>query len=352
MRKKILIINRCLSDNLGDQAIGRAVKKLFTDRGFDVEITDLISVKDKRILNLCNINNETNKSKKLNFIKKIKVLNIIHWYLSNYSMFNIIKNNKFDLVIIGGGELVQSNLLFPIALYIWTKKIKKSNCNIPIVLFSVGVTSKYVWYNKFFVERALNNCDYVYVRDPKSLENLKSIFNISASEMPDSVFSMELNKYSQVKDQVLFGITSFERIVKHKQNFKTEIEYFESKYNEIKKFNSDNIILIYSNIVDYKSCIKFKKFVLEKYNINLRIGEYRTLDEFIELINESSLIISNRMHALILGLVLNKTIECDCISLKVEEFKQKYLNERIELKHLSQQVNNAVDEIVEKFKLK
>lgn len=87
------------TDNLGDQAIDYTLKRIFESKGAHVESVNYTM--------FFTVNGSKFKSAFQNLIK----------------MYKISKRN-FDLVVIGGGQLIQSNSTFPLSLYLWTLFIK------------------------------------------------------------------------------------------------------------------------------------------------------------------------------------------------------------------------------------
>jgi len=125
---RILTINRCNSDNLGDQAIGRSLKKLLELEGYKVTSFDLVSV-DLLQHSLREKPSQTKKRvykrligvlKRSSFFSHVLLLTrSLQWFFRNFRKIRNIATKNFDIAFIGGGQLILSGGLFPIALFTW-----------------------------------------------------------------------------------------------------------------------------------------------------------------------------------------------------------------------------------------
>lgn len=86
--------------------------------------------------------------------------------------------------------------------------------------------------------------------------------------------------------------------------------------------------------------------ILDKYGVDLTLVEANTKEELIELLSGSSVVISARMHALILALTCNCKIFTYPISSKLIEFG-KMFNKDFDKKCLLKVQNNINSRIVE-----
>ena len=99
--------------------------------------------------------------------------------------------------------------------------------------------------------------------------------------------------------------------------------------------------MFYSTLEDKAQCIKFQEYLGKRINFKPKIHENKNSKEFISNIKSSSLVISGRMHSLILAKTFNIEYKTFLISKKVKEFDRIY-------KDLS--VNTIKKEIKKKFK--
>lgn len=360
MGKRVLIINRCKSSNLGDQMIGLAATSLFEKYGYDVDNVDFVTINDLRKINLKGLKENKNRRilrSGMKLYSKSRTLRRVSWFFKNKTIFEILKIKKYDMVLIGGGELIQSNVTFPIALNLWVKNIKKYQKEVPIVLFSIGVSNNIQNYDKYLIASSLKYINQIYVRDYNSLNNLKNIFKKDAKLVPDIVFSMDIPNARKEDNKILYGITLFDRISRHNNIFKSKKEYYNHVFNELEKLKKEgNVSLIYSNPEDFNACLDFLEYTNNKYGVNYDLPKYETLTEFIGLIQSSKVVISPRMHALIPGVLCKKQVYPVCISDKINTFNNLYLKDKTydeifkQTDQLSQEINKVVVDLIRELK--
>lgn len=351
--KNVLVINCCNTSNFGDQAIGVTMKKMLEQKNCQVDLVDLIKIdepinsdKDYSEKSLARIN-EYKKTKKTFRTFLSKKLALVRWRIKNTPKINKISQKKYDVLIFGGGELVQSNGIFPLAINTWIKALKKHSHISKTVFFGVGVTGNYTFIDKYRLSRALRFADEFYVRDTSSQKNLKDTFNIESECICDVVFGTFERQFSSNVDNktVLYGITAFSRLKRYSyKNFNYKEEYYEDCYNEIlNKDYLENIKLFYSDVQDYIECHSFSKFVLEHHNKKLPVSSVKTLEDFEKEIAECRCIISPRMHACIFGIIYNKEVTPVLVSKKMKSFYDEYMNVSYKKKEFREKVLNALD---------
>lgn len=96
--KRILIINRTNTDNLGDQAISQSMIKLFKDGECSVEVQDLITIRKAHSIGHKNRHNASPKKFAIFLYKKFTSLPFIYkltWLVKNKSLFNVIRRGGY-----------------------------------------------------------------------------------------------------------------------------------------------------------------------------------------------------------------------------------------------------------------
>jgi len=327
---KVLVLNEGYSDNFGDQAIKKSIEYLLINNNIR-NITFADFTKDLH----SKIQYRNLHTAKKSLLKKILVLIIpkrLIWLLKNVYRIETIASKKYDLVIIGGGQLLLSNQSFPLALLTWVKYLKSRN-NHNIVLFSVGAGIKFSLIDKKFLELAINKINKIYVRDCKSQQIVKNIFDKNSLFVDDVAFLYsKISSYEQKKggndNLTLLGIVSFNVYKRYNQKKITKEEYFQTWLDILDKKNIsiDNIKLFYTTINDRVECFNFKKYIKSTFNKDILICNVNSLEDLIDIIKSSNLVISGRMHALILALSYHKQIYTYLISDKLIEFNRLYGN--------------------------
>lgn len=346
MNKNIVLINRGNGSNLGDSAIKISFEKLLKSLGNNVEFNDLIEARPKNSF----VNKNQPKLKRdLMFLKKL-LPKRIGWYLKNREMFKrVFFEGKIDYVIIGGGQLINDNKLFPIATYLWIKKFKKIK-DIKISLFAIGAMDRFSFINKWFYKVALRSVDFVYVRDNFSKRALKEVFNRDSFVTHDVVFSLEIKEV--IRDRIdtrkkyLIGITPYHRYKKY-NNKLTKQEYLESWVKCIKELSLEyEVQLFYTTLEDYNYSVVIKT-LLKDHGIDVNIAEIVDLESLLKVIANGDIIQSQRMHALILAKMLGKEIKPIILSDKIQSFVEQYLEVNFNKEIITKNILSNLKEMLE-----
>jgi len=359
MKIKGLLINRGWSDNLGDQAIKLTMEALFNTDSIELDFRDLIKNQNKSAMKY---EIKTKKGKR-SLIKHIfkpiinyEVIQKILWLFKNSNIKKFLKSNNYNFVIIGGGQLLHSNVLFPIALYAWVNYFKKFNKNAKVILFGVGAVSEYNLQNKLLLSKVFQSVDIVYVRDYESIQYLENNFQIKSYYCPDVVFCVsnfiEKKMLDHSEKTILYGITEFERFRKYDKGiFSNEIDYYEFCYEQLGKYIKEGfkVKLFYTTVHDKYEVEHFLNFVSSKYQQQYEVAKTYNVQELILEIQKSYMIVSARMHPLIIGLSYNKKVVPIEISQKLKSFKALYSSEKFNLREIQNQIANSVEEVKEYY---
>ncbi len=346
---KVLILNCAYSSNLGDQAIGIAMKNAFENVDFEVVLKDLTQQHDGRDFYDSTIKNTNDKpkSKIPKWISNFKTR--LRWSKNNNPMFSILTEHNFSAIIIGGGELIQSNTIFPVAINTWIKKAKKANRDTKVVLFGVGVTDNYSLWDKLLLKKALRFIDFSYVRDSASIVNIKKNFNISSVLIPDIVFSLAAKgDLKNKKNRALLGITKYSRIQKHKNiDVKSKSEYYDKLFTEYHQLQDKYSIVtvIYADRSDLETAIDFKSYAYEKYNATVDVANYKDINGMFDLISSSELVISPRMHTCIFSLLSEVDVKPIVMSGKMDSFVRRYILNSVKMEDLNSEIKQIMTEL-------
>lgn len=320
-QKRILLINEGYSDNFGDQIIKDSLIYLINKIGFNACFEDLTR---HRLINNYDYSEEI-VIKKTTFLTPIKsIVWKILWLMKNLKRLINISSYKYDAVVVGGGQLLLSNGIFPFALFIWVNALSLRN-NKNIILFSVGTQGSYSKFQKFLLSRTLKKIEHIYVRDKISKDILAKEFNKDSIITYDTAFIFD-SIYEVTKNddryKYLIGVVDFRVYTKYKNGISlSQNEYFDSWISYLDDVNDlYKSALIYATPEDRLECLKLKEYIKEKFQIEIDILENSNYSVFLDNLSQGSMIISGRMHSLILSKVLRKQIKGYPISEKVSSF--------------------------------
>jgi len=318
----MIIINEGFSNNYGDQLINKSICYLL-NRKIDVTYTF-------QDLNR-NIIDGDYSTKRIN-VKQPTVIFPIRllfyrflWLLKNLK--RIIKTSiKNDFGVIGGGQLLLDNNIFPFSIFIWTTFFKLFN--VEYSFFGVGTQGGYSNTSKWFIKNALYGAKYIIVRDELSKKIIEQHFNLSIIKSYDVGFlCTEFYNNSNIKrEKVLIGVTDYNIFRLYNESKITRNEYYETWIKLIGLKNIKNTKLFYTTTEDRSESYSFKSYMNIKYSINLKVLENYNLDEFMYNITGSAQIISGRMHALIIAKSFGIKYTTYPISEKLLQFDLIYKN--------------------------
>lgn len=294
--KKILLLNQGFTDNIGDIAIQRCLENYFTGYNYNVSTLpfwseSLIFSKNKLIQKL--------------FIKLFWFNSTMMNFFNSIYIDNLLKNNNYDVIIIGGGELLSQNRGFISSIDVWSKYANVYN--IPIYLIGVSgdcdMPDSYIKKNKV----AFYRFKKILVRDSLTQIMLEKKYNIKSELFPDVVFSYNLlmNEAKNMdKDNILICVPiNYNCIIHSKLNVSTKEEYFTLMINEIKKISSlKKVLIVSSTEEDVKISKEFYEYVItHKLKVDFKYIGYMNLDDYVNLTKRTKYILSGRMHPMIIG---------------------------------------------------
>lgn len=320
---KILLLNQGNTENIGDNAINMVLSTYLKNKNYDVD-SELFWSEDKVF------------GKK--YSKYPKIIRWLLWHctllmdLLNYLYINnLLKKKKYNLIIIGGGELLGCNYGFNSSLYIWTKIASKFS--IPIIVYGVSgsldMPSKKLNRNKL----ALSRCKYIFVRDSYTKKIINEHYKLKCERVHDCVFSyrMLFDKEFKKKDNNTILVTPilFYDGIKSGLNLKDEKEYilYMKKIILEYKENSEKILISCTDLSDENFAQKLYNDISkdsEFKNITVKFIPYTNLSNFIKLIKKTNIVISGRMHAMIIGKIYGTEIHPIIFKNKLKVFNKEY----------------------------
>ena len=121
---KLITLNCGNSTNFGDQAIGKTMKSVFSDENTYVDNYDLFLVDSIDQGYKEDVSIPTDYLKVCLRKKSVaeSIANALKWAIRKRKFIHSISKKRYDMLIIGGGELIQSNGIFAFCLWYWAKK--------------------------------------------------------------------------------------------------------------------------------------------------------------------------------------------------------------------------------------
>ncbi|BBK23522.1 hypothetical protein Aargi30884_24250 [Amedibacterium intestinale] len=318
--KKVLLINQGNTDNLGDQAIYIVLKTFLESKNNKVDFIPFWSEKE-----VFGKFWETNKSLVLFLMKFPFVVDFFNYKRIKKACDKI----KYDTVVIGGGELLCAHHGFNSSLKCFTKYFKNKNIPIKLIGVSGDLNMRKLYRNRF--RESLLRCTYVSVRDGFTKEICENYYKLKIDLFPDVVFAYNkiLKKKPNIhKEQsIVFAPISFNKEVSIGLGLDIISEYTEYLKNllleNLKEGN--NIILTATTKDDYIFVKELYTFLLNEFKgYKIEIKKMSSLEEYIDLVKTSKLVISGRMHAMIIGLIQkNKVVPIE-FKTKLKKFNEEY----------------------------
>lgn len=350
----ILIINEGLSHNLGDQAINFTLKNLLERKNYNVTFSSYSTTPNISKNSLKGIDKTITslflKLKK--FVPKTFKDRIYKTRFKTRKKFQIRnllnKKNNFDIAIIGGGQLLNLNRTFPVALKIWSECL--NNYGISTYLFSVGYGASWKNTNRKILKECLDKIDGLFLRDTLSIKRINEQFNFKANFVFDVAFSISNFIESNHRQNYLFTIlpASYEHVIKrYNPNL--------SKQNYLKKMAAKCIVfankgykiqLSKTDLFQDSDIMYDLSKILSTMNVTHSIKIPINLVELCAIISESAIIYSGRMHALIIGY----SYECNCIpflvSNKLKTFKTEIIDNAVPLTEINKNIDYSIDLLI------
>jgi polysaccharide pyruvyl transferase WcaK-like protein len=169
--------------------------------------------------------------------------------------------------------------------------------------------------------------------------------------IPDIVFNNYQNITPIKEDITSVSIFSF---VSFKRNTRTKIslrEYYEEWYSLIlsNSTNKTKIYFFYTTESDRLETIRFIKYINNKYLRGFTIEKTNNLKLLLDVISCSKILVTGRMHAMIMGINNHCKIIPFIVSNKIQTFKNQYLsnfNDYSKLKNEIDQVFNIIKDLI------
>lgn len=230
------------------------------------------------------------------------------------SIIKILKN--CDVLISGGGSLLQDStslksLLYYVFIILCAEFFKKD-----VIIFAQGIGPIKNVFGKFLTKIALKKCEYITVRDEKSLFLLRS-WKLDPELVSDPVWNIETNTYTPL-GRIGIQLRSWKGLT-HKFLFNLA--------NKVVEQFSDKEIYIYSfqDALDLDICKHFEaQLKLLKPNIKTKLINAISIDATIESFANLDYLIGMRYHACLLALKYGIPTLALSYDIKVKKLAEKF----------------------------
>jgi len=321
-QKKALLINEGFSDNIGDQAISNGVKLLLESKNFSVKTAGFSTN------NQCHFNLKKSSNNKLVTMLRTKILlKSIYWLFKNIIRILKCSSQKYNVAVIGGGQLIMKESNFAIAMFTWVVTLKIFNKK--VCLFSVGVGENFNPFEKFLFLIAIKLADEILVREKSSVPRVLQQFGVHATYVPDAAYALSKG-YTVKKDVILILITDYQVYVRGALELSgfimTRSKYWDYWIDMIKReAQQDQIHFFWNTKEDEIETMKFLKYAKNEFSFIIYSNEL-SLEGVVGIFNRSKKVLSGRMHGLILGHIFGAECIPYYISNKVKRYVDEYLN--------------------------
>jgi polysaccharide pyruvyl transferase WcaK-like protein len=310
---KIKLIGECNSSNLGDKLISECSRYIIKKINKKINVIPLdFSCRNNSIKNI-----SLKSHSEFWFVKKViprKYKNFIFWLAKKRIEYNNFWNNYIfdgDLIIFGGGNLIQDNYLdFPLKLLSLFKilKIKKNK----IFLFSLGVGETRSFISKRILRHILKNKKILGIttRDEYSKNNLKKYLKYDDIKIiPDpALWASEMYSITKSLDSKYIGlnIISSNTLRRHSNILKKKgRDFFKIFYSKlIYELNKKDFMLtLFTNGANEDN-----KYAHELYQ---NVEKCNTLlipkntKELVRNISKNKIILGFRLHSIIVSYSLD-----------------------------------------------
>ncbi|HEL1949137.1 TPA: polysaccharide pyruvyl transferase family protein [Streptococcus suis] len=340
--KRILLINQFNSDNLGDKLLSNMISEYLEKKNFTVDKVGYALEKEQQI-----VYNDTQKLSSYRAFKN-RVPNFIKFHLqfkrNLKRMVSRIDLTNYSGIIIGGGQLIKHKTVFSYCFRFWSGIAQKNN--IPLFIYGVGVDSGLSEKEIKRYSKGIDYASFINCRDLESKELFRELFHVDAVITPDVAFGLSVNRIEKEKLMIVMPY-NFET-AKYSFDYEmTEEDYYADLFAKVKEYSLKNykIVLSSTTTSDARTSLSFKVY-LEKRGIEAVIYEAKAIDDLIQLFSRSEIILTGRMHAMIMGLCTDNKIIPILVSDKIRVFEQEYLNGDYDYEQIKKQSNQGLEQLI------
>ncbi|MFS0575621.1 polysaccharide pyruvyl transferase family protein [Sporosarcina sp. 179-K 3D1 HS] len=315
---KIGIVGNYGNDNNGDEAILLSIIKQVTAT-FDISHSDLTVFSN-------NPKQTATRYGVTSFPLYYKNGNAVKTFMKTYS------NNKqivktFDLLIIGGGGILMDLYRREAPLF-GSYAMMAKNSRVPYIVYGCGAGPLHTGLGKWFIRYMCKNADSVSVRDPESMELLRSIgVKEPVRIIGDPAFSLRgENSREPSKAPVNIGVTAVpyyhagywpEEDVSRYEDY---VEGMAKNLDHLAEHHNVNINFFATKFpqdADVTKDIQAKMTHADKTSI---LDKNLLPDQILEITAQQDIVIGTRLHSLILATCTETPVMAISYHPKVHDF--------------------------------
>ena len=345
MPKVVLMLNRFTCSNLGDQEIADCYES-FLAKNYDVTVirADYTS---RRVRSL-GVNAPLRYRSIKTFIKNIIPARLV-WVSNLWRVLGTVKKSRADLVLIGGGQLIMPGV-FCLAAFSWVAVSKLFGTK--VVMANVGAGGNFDKFDRWLIRATMSRLDGVSFRDKISCNTVTSIYTRGLSKYrmsSDIVYTKDIEKpIIGARSNLAIGVTDWSVFLLHGGSGSRE-EYF-IKWIQLlleERQDNENVSLIYATAEDYKETLLFRLFAKNNYNVICEMAEIKNTADLRYILSSTRLLVSGRMHSLLIAEQSGCSFRPFLISEKIESFYADLL--KLGLHDLQQHATSSTLEFLDPY---
>ena len=309
----VLLLNQSHTNNIGDIAIGKSMESWAQDNGWN-PITrpfwDEQAVFGHFAYTLISL-----------IIKTVPFLS--NWIIGKWvekTVDAVTQTTPIRFAIIGGGELFCSHRGFNAVFSCWVNALTARG--IPCCVIGVSGDERLGPMQIRRNAKALQKCFFVAVRDHNSQKIFEKLYSIHATVSPDVVFLLGRNDDASVKRDTVLCVPLSINTKKGRRKDNYNLDFY---YHLVERMRcGKRVVFTVTEQRDQDFTESLCKRINTTYDADYEFAPYLEYDGFREMLCSSSIVISGRMHALILGLLCGCEIKAVLIKQKLRVFDDEY----------------------------
>lgn len=345
--KKILVVNQYQSDNLGDKLLNKMLCSKIRDLGFEADNAGFAQIYPQEVDYAQGKFNKRNVSQKIKSLAGPKLKYYLKYKKTLKKAINKINFTKYIGIIIGGGQLIKHHSVFMYCFSFWVDTAVKAG--IPIIVFGVGADSSLNEQEIKYYKKYLSKAEKINCRDKETAKILQNILKKTINISPDIAFIYK-PKINDVKNYIVVMPYQYMTAKKAFGIDLSKEQYYDeiiNKINNAKRCSPQSeIVLTATTSVDMNECIAFNNYIKQK-QIQHKVLKIQTFEQLADLFERANVVITGRMHAMILGLVCDATVSPIRISDKVREFEKEYIQDFNNIEDISMKAEIGLENILQ-----
>ena len=253
-------------------------------------------------------------------IKQIQGFSFRSFFNSIYQIIKCVKN--IDLIIVGGGGIIQDKYFVYRPLSTLIPAIIGFIYNKPIYGFSLGIYKINLTINKRIFKSFIKYARFITYRDKTSEDNIKKIEDINVSKnsflIPDSALAINIHNFDislNTTNVNPYFVITIREVFSEVINDLVELIQEQSIKYQVKELK----LIAFEDVPsEYEVLSKLSKRLSEKFTIE--IISFPNLNNYLSLLKNSTLIIAGRLHGCIPSYVLGKNLIGLAYEEKVSDF--------------------------------